>query len=150
MGIKFSATIDDQGHPRLDRPDLYSKHKAQFKPGDRVFVSLEKATKKTIRSNEQNAYYRGVVLRKYLCNYFGYSVDDMHSTMASMFLTIEPVPGLPITLSTTVLNTSQMEDYLAAIRHWASTEWNIWIPLPNEVDDVNDFDLTKTLENGGL
>ena len=149
MGIRFTATIDQDGQVRLDRPDLYSEHRKSFKPGDRVYVTLNKASEKMIRSNDQNDYYRGIVLRRYLCNYFGYSVDDMHSTMAQKFLTIEPVEGLPITLSTTVLNTAQMEQYLQAIRDWALMEWQLWIPKPNEVDDVNDFDLTKTLENTG-
>lgn len=34
--------------------------------------------------------------------------------------------------STTLLTTTEMEDYLTKVRQWAGSELNCYIPLPNE------------------
>jgi hypothetical protein len=101
--------------------------------------------KKGTRSQKQNAYMFGVVY-KIISDLTGYETskwdeelmwvvgldkDEVHTEMGRMFLSYEK-NGRVYVKSTTKLNTSQMEDYLANIRKWAATELMCYIPLPNE------------------
>jgi hypothetical protein len=92
------------------------------------------------RSSNQNRYYFGVVLRL-LSDHTGYSVDDLHETMKSMFNplrlefnTKKGTEAIRASKSTTELTTVKMEEYLSQIREWASQSLGVFIPLPNEVD----------------
>lgn len=95
-----------------------------------IVIELKKYTK--IRSNNQNRYYWGVVI-KTLCDELGYSDDEMHSTLKAMFL-IDMTNKIPKVRSTQSLTTAEYEEYLSTIRNWASANLSIYIPLPNEVD----------------
>ena len=85
------------------------------------------------RSQRQNAYYFGVVL-KTIGDDVGYTVEEMHQLMAKEFLSYEKSPGELFVRSTTSLNTKEFEDYLAKVRRFAATELSIFVPLPNETE----------------
>ena len=42
-----------------------------------------------------------------------------------------------VSQSTARLNTLEFEEYQDKIRQWAAEEWQLTIPLPNEVDITN-------------
>ena len=82
------------------------------------------------RSAEQNRYYFGVVC-KLISEETGYTPDEVHQLMAERFLGYEK-DGHAFVRSTTTLNTAEMEEYLSAVRMFASQELSCYVPLPNE------------------
>lgn len=88
---------------------------------------------KNQRSKNQNNYYWGIVL-DILSKDTGYTPDEMHELMGKKFLSYEK-KGEMFVKSTTKLNTKDMEDYLENVRRFASMEFGIYIPLPNEPDN---------------
>ena len=90
------------------------------------------------RSNEQNRYYWGVVVRE-LADHTGYAEEEMHEILKALFLNREKTIPLKngnktifIAESTTRLKTNEMEDYLRNIREWASAELGCYLPEPSE------------------
>jgi hypothetical protein len=115
---------------QADIKALYEYHK----DGDIMSLTIQKY-KKT-RSNPQLRYYFAVPV-KYLSEHLGYHVDEMHDLLKHMFNPkLIDVKGYCVEIggSTGDLKTDEMEDYLSRIRMWASSELNLYIPLPNEVD----------------
>jgi len=94
-----------------------------------AFDTAHPATKMT-RSQKQNAYMWGVVY-KIISGDTGYSADEVHQLMGEKFLSYEK-KGKKFVLSTTTLNTKEMEGYLEDIRRFASMELSIDVPVPNE------------------
>jgi hypothetical protein len=95
-------------------------------------VKVEKITGS--RSNYQNRYYWGVVL-KTISNDTGSTPQELHDIFKTMFLKdfvflegkeVEKVGD------TKGLKSLEFEDYLTKIRRFASMELNIFIGLPNE------------------
>lgn len=83
------------------------------------------------RSDKENRYYWGGIIEP-LADYFGYSKEEMHDALKSMFLKIE-IPGKPPKiLSTAKLNTLEAETYYEQIRIWALSDYGIRLKLPNE------------------
>lgn len=98
-------------------------------------IKIEKYSKK--RSNPQNRYYHGVVL-KYLSETTGFSVSEMHDVLKAKFLPYERANRVTSEVvqfgrSTTELNTLQYEEFLEQVRIWALNELDCLIPLPNEI-----------------
>jgi hypothetical protein len=87
---------------------------------------------KAQRSNSQNSYYWGVVL-PILGGYFGYENDEVHFALRNKFLK-KGACDLETARSTASLSTAEFEEYLEDIRRWAITDYNVNIPLPNEVE----------------
>jgi len=86
---------------------------------------------KTSRSNEQNRYYWGVVV-KILADSFGYDPEEMHEALKWEFLKKKGVK-IPTVISTTKLTTTQFQNYVEKVQRWASVEHGIIIPDPHEV-----------------
>ena len=116
-----------------DINDLYAYHK----DGDVMSLTITKYKK--YRSNPQLSYYFAVPV-KILSEHLGYHVDEMHDLLKHMFNPkMIDVKGFCVEIggSTGELKTDQMEDYLSRIRMWASSDLNVFIPLPNEDTDAN-------------
>jgi hypothetical protein len=99
-----------------------------------VDVTVKRRTKP--RSNAQNRYYWGVII-PLLSDYTGYEHEEMHNALKMLFLR-KPAhaPDLPDTLrSTSDLTTQEFESYVERVRRWASIEFLLSIPLPNELND---------------
>ncbi|WP_333664731.1 hypothetical protein [Desulfobacter postgatei] len=88
--------------------------------------------KKETRSDKQNRYYWGVVL-KIIGDDLGYSTDEIHQLMQREFLKYENKENV-FFRSTTTLNTKEMETYLENIRRFAILNLGIYVPLPNETE----------------
>lgn len=98
--------------------------------GKEVEVVVRKWKKE--RSNNQNRYYWGVVI-KLLSEYLGYTDEEMHDALKMLFLKDES-RKVPTLRSTTELNTVEFEKYLENIRMWAAQMFGFYIPTPNEVE----------------
>lgn len=89
------------------------------------------------RSNDQNSYYHGVVI-KLLSEHTGYDEDDMHEILKSLFLSDrerlmwDKRKKVTRVKSTSTLTTVEFEQYLDKVRKWAAAELGVYIPLPNE------------------
>lgn len=115
-----------------DNPERYIVYLSGI-DGKRVTVKIDKERKR--RSDNQNRYYWGVVL-KIVSEFTGYTSDESHEAMKMLFLKKHSEKGYPDTVrSTTSLNTSEMEEYLENIRRFAAEKLNgAYIPLPGEVE----------------
>ena len=122
------------GKPVLSNEDRQAiqNHYRLFQDGDAIEMTIKKH--RHTRTNPQLRYYFGVVV-KMLSEELGYHVDEMHELLKHMFNPkMIDVKGYCVELggSTGDLKTNEMEDYMAKIRMWASTDLSIFIPLPNE------------------
>lgn len=123
----FGGVITD-GKLTLNRPKDFQEY-VRTLTGD-VVVTVKKRGR--IRSNQQNAYYWGVVVNM-IAREIGDFPDEVHEAIKMKFLKVRDKP-LPVARSTTSLSTGEMETYLANVRLWAQIELNIIIPLPNEIE----------------
>ena len=127
MEIRWPGTIED-GRVCLDNPaDFHLSLKKM--EGKRIQVSVRRY--KTSRTDPQNKYYWGVVVEM-LGNELGYMPEEMHEALKWKFL--RKGGKLETVKSTTSLNTIEFEIFLEKVRIWAITDFQIKIPLPNEVD----------------
>jgi len=100
-----------------------------------VEITVKPWSEKNQRSNNQNRYYFGIVL-KIISEETGYTVDECHEICKIKFnskMIHDGKKDMMIGLSTTSLNTSDMESYLEEIRMWASMNLGLNVPEPNEV-----------------
>lgn len=118
---------------RSDKPEQAFKKIQDFVRGKDDWFVIEIQKSKQIRSLNQNRYYWGVVV-KILSQHTGYTNDETHQELARMFLSYES-NGKTFTRSTTKLNTFDFEKYTEACRVWAKAEMDVYIPLPNEINE---------------
>lgn len=117
------------GHIAIDSLDRYNSYIGKLN-GKRVNVTVR--LYKAQRSNNQNNYYFGVVC-KVLGDYFGYTEEEMHDALKYKFLR-KGACDIETVQSTTKLSTAEFEEYLENVRRWAAIEYNVIVPLPNEVE----------------
>ena len=127
MDIAFMGK-SEKGIVVLDDEKGFTEH---IKSLDGKFIQLVVRRYRTNRSNNQNKYYWGVVI-KILGDELGYMPDEMHNALRWKFL--RKGGKLETVKSTSSLTTIEFEEYLELIRIWALRDLEIAIPLPNEVD----------------
>jgi len=114
--------------------------------GEQAVVGLTRWKKR--RSNQQNRFYWGVVLKVLLDGFRSKAADlgercpfrdraQVHEAMKFRFLGTEVLrlPGgaeIEAPATTTRLTTVQFNTYWRAIAEWAALECGIYIPEPNE------------------
>ncbi len=104
-----------------------------FKTGDHLEIIIRKHKSK--RSQEQNRYYWGVVI-KTLGDHFGYDPEEMHEEMKLMFNPIRSKidPARKIGGSTTKMDTIEFygdqDSYVERICRWAASEHGLYVPPP--------------------
>jgi len=125
---RFIARIDPNG-TFIYRDPIGLKQKIKSLLGKDVEISIKSLSKK--RSVNQNDYYWGVVI-PYLLEEIKYlDKDSLHHYIKTEFLADYSTP-IPTVKSTTELSTVEMEEFLDRVRKWASSEYGLYIPLPNE------------------
>ena len=124
----------------MNLPEYLHKHpltKGTYPRADvqkiRVHAFQKAVEKKLTRSEKQNRYYWGVVL-KTIGDDIGYLPDEVHQLMAKEFLRYEKAPGEVFVRSTASLKTGEFEEYMSHVRRFAATELNILVPKPNETE----------------
>lgn len=131
--LKFKLKIE--GGKAEYNQKQFDSYVAQQKDG---YYTWEIKKLRKPRSLMQNRYYHGCIVSR-LAEKFELDTDTMHETLKYLFLKEEfycPLTSETICkiLSTTSLNTKQMEEYLERIRQWAITEYGYELPLPNETE----------------
>lgn len=122
------------GHFKFDRGEenRYHAYLYKIKDGSDVFMVLGHKTKATVRSEQQNRYYWGVVV-DLLALHTGYTPDEMHEALKMKFLLVKR-PKLPDTvMSTARLTKDQFCLYIEEIQRWAAQEMGCVIPDPDTV-----------------
>jgi len=127
MDFAFRGKVNN-GKVVLDDPKGFRKHLMNLE-GKIIQVIARKY--KTIRSINQNKYYWGVVI-KIAGDYHGYTPDEMHNAFKWLFL--RKGGDLPTVKRTSDLGTIEFEKYLENIRIYELSEYQVVIPLPNEID----------------
>ena len=119
---------------------------ASFEGKDCIF-SIEKV-KKT-RSNDQNAYYWGVVLPivqsglKEATGEFRTTENIHYNILLKMFapekeiVNIETGECINEKISSSEMSTSQFMDYISEIQKWSAEFLGVYIPNPNEETELN-------------
>lgn len=105
----------------------------------RPIQTVEIRAFKKDRSNQQNKYYFGTVL-KAISDYTGFSKGDLHELFKSNLLPSKMImlgdKNVSVTQSTTELTTVEFEQYISEIMQFASESLSLYIPSPNEVLNV--------------
>ena len=138
MKITFNGKIKDGKMTIINRKSFDDY--VNSLPDKDILITIEKKIKK--RSNHQNAYYYGVVLKIVRQGLIDQGFDNfrndesVHELLKYRFLKVDESnpDGLFVERikSTTELSTSQFIDYIAGIQQWASEFLNTYIPDPNE------------------
>lgn len=126
------------GNFKRNRPLI--KKAIQSMEGKEVYITIRKATKQ--RSNNQNAYYWGVIIpisQNAIADVWGeiWSKEKTHDFFKIQFCFEEKINEstgeiIKSPKSTTEQTTTQMEEYHEQIRQFMQEWFNVQIPLPNE------------------
>ena len=122
-----------------DEPELL---KAAFRCHEGKRISLEVKRFRPKRSDPQNKYYWGVIV-KMISDEMGYDEEDketIHEKLKWECHYEMRIVGkgsdrkeIRVPMSTANISTLAFEQYEERCRRWASIELNLYIPLPNEV-----------------
>jgi len=127
MEIRFSGKIKE-GKLILDDIKGFQKYLYSLE-GKKIQAIVQKY--KTKRSERQNKYYWSVII-KILGDELGYMPEEVHEALKFKFL--RKGGKLETVKSTTSLTTVEFEMFVEKVRIWALTDFQITIPLPNEVE----------------
>jgi hypothetical protein len=138
MKAKYIGKIED-GRLRILNKSMFDAHIESLN-GKEVSIVLDRNTKK--RSNNQNAYYHGVVLPIVKAGLIDAGFENyrnneqVHDLLKFRFLKTNEnnVNGefIERIKSTSELSTSQFMDFIAEVQKWATEFLNVYIPEPNE------------------
>lgn len=132
----FQGTIRS-GKLFLDSKPKFDEYLQGFPNEKRVEVTVDKL--KHTRSNSQNRYYWGVVV-KLIADHTGHDPEQIHELLKQLhspkwhFFSVtkdDKVTGTPT--STTRLDTIAFVEYTEKCRIWANEFLGVQIPLPGEV-----------------
>jgi hypothetical protein len=113
-----------------DRPKDYAQYVRSLKG---CFVETVVRKRRLTRTNPQNRYYFGVVV-KLIADHCGYERDEMHELLAMKFLRMEddPITGAPRRKRTPKTDTQEFMEYVEACVRFGA-ELGVYVPDPNEV-----------------
>ena len=107
--------------------------------GKRISITIQEAKKQ--RSNDQNAYYWGVVVplvAKGITDLGEYTPNEKaHEVLKMLFLQSTSELGLPNTKSSTELNTKEFNEFIEQVQIWAADFLEIDIPEPNSQVEIS-------------
>jgi hypothetical protein len=99
-------------------------------------LSVEIKPYKKVRTQPQNAYYFGVVL-KTVSDYTGFTKEELHISFKRAFLPIkrEMIGGVMVEMltSTKDLDTLRFNEYLEHVARFCAESIGVYIPMPNEL-----------------
>lgn len=135
--LQLYGNIDEKGALSIHNRQRLLEWARQY-PGKNIVIKFERKGSK--RSNPQNAYYWGVVIREITIRLrdLGHqwlTDEDVHDMMKLKFnheqIVSEEGEVLELPKSTTTLTKTQFAEYIDNIRMWASGFLSIDIPDPN-------------------
>lgn len=137
--MKQLGTFNYFGKWKADDGSDSLKEFAKANIGKKLILTIEEPKKD--RSLNQNSYMWGVVYNA-ISQYTGMTPNEVHEFCKLEFNfgfkeVLNEKTGelkeLKYPKSTTDFNTGEMENYLEAIRRYFMIEFNLYIPLPNEI-----------------
>jgi hypothetical protein len=140
--IETLGTILD-GNIKIHYRDLFLQNLKLLTNG-RIKLTVEKLYRK--RSNEQNAYYWGVIVQSYMNGYLECYCEEITSDNAHHELkrecnykeVLHESTGelKKVVKITTDLTTVESEEYYERCRNFIYEYFNIIVPLPNEQSEI--------------
>jgi len=137
----FNAKIS-KGSLSLNNRQLFNDTIACLKDGDYV---LEVKERKKKRSNNQNAYYFGVVVTM-ICKRFidlgnDVNLEHTHDFLKATFNYKEIVKEetgeiFKVPIKTSELSTAEFNEYIERVIRFGAEVLDIYIPLPNEQTEL--------------
>lgn len=124
----FDGTIQD-GKLLLDKGEKFRQYLHTLN-GKRVQLTVEKL--KRTRTNSQNAYYHGVIV-KLIAQHTGHDPEQIHELLKQLHSPKWHLGDKAIPTSTTRLDTLEFVEYTERCRLWAAEFFGLDIPLPGEV-----------------
>lgn len=128
MAIKWHGTIAN-GMPKMTEAAAFRQHLATI--GEEKEICVVVTRWRNTRSNAQNAYYHGVVVRL-IAEHTGMASDECHEALRQKFIDLEGPAELRFRRSTAQFTTDEFEDYIVSIKRWARAFLGVTIPEPNE------------------
>jgi len=116
----------------------------EYASGEDCKFVLEINRSKNKRSLNQNKYYWGVVIAIF-SDYTGFENEECHQMLTEKFLQYTK-SGREFTKSTKQLDTKEFEQYTEKCRLWLWHEFELHIPLPNEVTEEMWIELQRKSE----
>ena len=110
----------ENGRIRLDNKDRFRPYLQSFE-GKRIELVLRERTE--TRSDQQNAYYHGVVV-KMISDKTGHDPEETHQKLKEHFKV----------QTTTKMKTAEFQEYIENCRRFAAEFLEINIPDPDSVD----------------
>jgi len=133
--LKYPGTITNREFVPEDPAGL-AAYLATFPENAAVECIIRKQRKE--KSNQQNRYYRGVVVPIIgdALGYAPYENDQVHAILQAKFFVYLDDNGMPFVRSTRLeeWTTSEWEEKMEEIKTWAAIELGAYIPDPNAVD----------------
>jgi hypothetical protein len=136
--LELYGHISDEGVLHLHNRERLAEWAKQY-PGKNVVIKFERKGGK--RSNPQNRYYFGVVLKEITLRlrdlgHVWVQDEDVHELMKLKF-NYEHIVGeggevMELPKSTSTLTKTQFAEYVEKIRMWASDFLGLEIPDPNQ------------------
>ena len=137
--MKFSGKINDK-HVFL--ADEHERWVATLEKLVGKKVTLDVVLYRNTRSNQQNRYYWGVVVKLFMEHTGIENKRDAHEILKQKILLKTIIVEINGTVtefehveSTAAQTTTKFEDYLRLCRQWLSLEHGIYVPLPHECPD---------------
>lgn len=130
MKRKFRATVKN-GQLEYKNPDLLKEYLFNDISGS-VDVTVDNPDNSM--TPPQRRYYWGVIVKQ-IAEHLGMDNDEVHNMLKWKFLKIVAECGeeeYAFIKSTSELSTTEMNEYMRKCREWASMEFSIFIPKPNE------------------
>jgi len=139
----FACTLRNGRIEVRDRVRL-RQYCQRFRDGQDLELVIRSRTRR--RTNEQNRYYWGVVVRELSLatgqpaqayREDGLWIAGVHDVIKAKFLTVrDPVLGVDVVRSTASLSTREFNHLIEQVREWAASGRDfepVYIPAPNEV-----------------
>jgi hypothetical protein len=136
--FSFRGRVSDAGKMYIDADNQEPMRSALLDlAGERVTFTVEHW--RETRSNQQNRWYRGVIVPAVARELskgraLPLSNDAAHYVLKSAFIGVEDTPLGPAPKSTKTLNTQQFSEYCERIRAHFAAEYGLNIPDPVEVN----------------
>jgi len=113
----------------------------EFAAGEDCKFVLEINKSKNKRSLNQNRYYWSVVVGIF-ADHTGYMKEEAHQILTEKYLQYTK-DGREFTKSTKQLDTKEFEEFTEKCRQWLWHEFQLHIPLPNEVTEEMWIELSR-------
>lgn len=131
--LQYFCKVSDEGVIQGLPRQKFANEIRHFFKGQSIEIIVRR--KRKHRSVQQNRYYWLIVTM--MAEYTGFTKDEMHLVLKSRFLKAEKVnvetgAVFEYVKSSAGLSTVEAEEYYNQVRQFASEEFGINVPLPNE------------------